>query len=65
MIKTASNVRLPSESAADEREPMHPSWVAFIRFCRQLGHGEIEKLKIQDGLPLTAETIRSKTKFTP
>jgi hypothetical protein len=27
-------------------------------------HGEIEQLKIQDGLPLLAETVRQKVKFT-
>jgi hypothetical protein len=28
-----------------------------------LGHGEIEKLKIQDGLPMTAEVTTRKVKF--
>jgi hypothetical protein len=44
---------------------LHPSWVAFLRFCRELGHGEIENLRIQDGLPLSAETIRKKIRFPP
>ena len=43
---------------------LHPAWIEFIRFCRQLQHGEIEQLKIQDGLPLLAETVRQKVKFT-
>jgi hypothetical protein len=45
-------------------EPLHPAWIEFIRYCRQLKHGEIEQLKIQDGLPLIAETVRQKVKFT-
>lgn len=29
---------------------LHPAWLAFIEYCAQLVHGEIERLKIQDGL---------------
>ena len=43
---------------------LHPAWVEFIRFCRQMRHGEIDQLKIQDGLPTLAETVRQKVKFT-
>jgi len=39
-------------------------WARLIRFCQQLGHGEIEKLKIQDGLPVIADVVREKVKFT-
>jgi hypothetical protein len=41
----------------------HPAWHAFIRYCRELQHGEIERLVIQDGLPVLAETTRQKVKF--
>ena len=27
----------------------HPAWRAFVRYCADLQHGEIELLKIQDG----------------
>jgi hypothetical protein len=43
---------------------LHPAWVEFIRFCRQIGHGEIDQLKIQDGLPMLAETVRQRVKFS-
>jgi len=43
---------------------LHPAWIDFIRFCRQMRHGEIDQLKIQDGLPLLAQTVRQKVKFT-
>lgn len=33
-------------------------------FCAKVGHGEIEKLKIQDGVPMIAETVTKKVKFT-
>ncbi len=43
--------------------PLHPAWRAFIRYCAELRHGEIELLKIQDGLPVLAEKTRQKVKF--
>jgi hypothetical protein len=39
-------------------------WARLIRFCQELGHGEIEKLKIQDGVPVIADIVREKVKFT-
>jgi len=39
-------------------------WSRLIRFCQQLGHGEIERLKIQDGVPVIADVVREKVKFT-
>lgn len=44
---------------------VHPSWLRLMRYCAELGHGEIEKLKIQDGLPMTAEVTTKKVKFNP
>jgi len=44
--------------------PLPPAWREFIRYCRELRHGEIERLSIQDGLPVLAETTRKKVKFT-
>ena len=40
-----------------------PAWRLFIRFCTDLGHGEIERLSIQDGLPVLAEVTKKKIKF--
>jgi hypothetical protein len=42
---------------------LHPAWQALIRLCRELGHGEIERIKIQDGLPVSAEVIRKKIRW--
>lgn len=39
-------------------------WVRLIQFCQKLGHGEIENLKIQDGVPVIADVVREKVKFT-
>ena len=43
---------------------IHPAWLRLIRYCADLGHGEIEKLKIQDGLPMVAEVTTRKIKFS-
>lgn len=45
-------------------EVLHPAWYALIELCERLGYGEIEKLKIQDGLPVLAEMTTQKIKFT-
>jgi len=42
---------------------LHPAWRAFLHFCRELQHGEIERLKIQDGVPVIAEVVKKKVKF--
>jgi hypothetical protein len=47
-----------------DADPLHPAWLAFMRYCRDLSHGEIEKLSIQNGLPVLAETTKKKVKFT-
>jgi hypothetical protein len=44
---------------------LHPAWRAFIRYCAELQHGEIELLKIQNGLPMLAEVVKKKVKFAP
>jgi hypothetical protein len=38
-------------------------WADFIKFCEKLKFGEIEKLKIQDGVPCAAEIVTQKIKF--
>ena len=42
---------------------LHPAWKDFIHFCREMRHGEIERLSIQDGLPVLAEVTKKKIKF--
>ena len=43
---------------------LHPAWRNFARFCGELGYAEIERLSIQDGLPVLAEVVKKKIKFT-
>ena len=42
---------------------LHPIWSCFIKYCEALGFGEIERLKIQNGLPMIAEEVRKKVNF--
>jgi hypothetical protein len=50
--------------AVPEENTLPPAWREFIQFCRDLQHGEIERLSIQDGLPVLAEITKKKVKFT-
>lgn len=43
---------------------IHPAWYSFIKYCQTLRYGEIDKIKIQDGLPMIAEEVKKKIKFT-
>jgi hypothetical protein len=43
---------------------LHPAWVRFILYCRELKHGEIDRLTIQDGVPVLAELTKKKVKFS-
>ena len=57
---TESNRRFSLVNPAPE---LMPAWREFIRFCADLGHGEIERLIIQDGVPVLAEITKKKIKF--
>lgn len=53
----------PPFGAGDWERVLPNQWREFVRFCRELKHGEIERLSIQDGLPVLAEVIKKKIKF--
>ena len=57
-----TGVVVPNSKRPTNRN-LHPSWSAFIKYCFDLEHGEIETLKIQNGLPVLAEITRKKIKF--
>lgn len=54
----------PLAISAKRLDRLHTNWLAFIHYCAELKHGEIERLKIQDGLPVLAEVIKEKIKFS-
>lgn len=43
---------------------IHPVWHTFIKYCESMKVGEIDKLKIEDGLPILAEEVKKKVKFS-
>jgi len=65
-ITTMSNgLRMDIEELREGRLiRIHPIWYSFIKHCESLRYGEIEKLKIQDGLPMMAEEVKKKIKFS-
>jgi hypothetical protein len=42
---------------------VHPFWYSFIKYCEAIKNGEIERLKIQNGLPMLAEEVKKRIKF--
>ena len=53
-----------ADTAAAPAERIHPAWANLMRFCREMGYGELERNKIQDGLPVVAEVATRRVKFT-
>jgi hypothetical protein len=52
-----------TRNAGDGDHALPSAWREFIRYCRELRHGEIERLSIQDGLPVLAEVTKKKVRF--
>jgi hypothetical protein len=63
MARTNLDVALASSPRTNAS--VHPAWLRLMDYCADLGHGEIEKLKIQDGLPMAAEVTTRKIRFSP
>jgi len=62
-VLTATEDPSAEAPCVTRKEHLHPAWRQFLRFCAQLHHGEIERLRIQDGLPVLAELAIRKVKF--
>ena len=43
---------------------LHANWCDLIELCEKLGFGEIENIKIQNGLPMGAEIVKKKINFS-
>jgi len=52
------------KQARDLKFAVHPAWVALMRLCREIGFGEIERIKIQDGVPVMIEQTTKRTILT-
>lgn len=51
------------EATAQRGAELHPAWLAVIRFCREMGYGEISCLKIHGGVPISAEVVTKKIRW--
>ena len=40
-----------------------PIWIDFIEFCQKLKYGELEQLKIKDGIPVSAKRAFEHIRF--
>lgn len=63
MTESSRPILLVEGSPQRAGSELPPAWREFIRFCTDLRHGEIERLSIQDGLPVIAEITKKKVKF--
>lgn len=43
--------------------PVPQGWMKLIELCKKIQYGEIDKLKIQDGVPVLMERVIEKTKL--
>lgn len=56
--------RFEGELSKAKMMHIHPLWYDFIKYCETLKYGEIQKLKIENGLPTGAEEVKKKIKFS-
>lgn len=56
--------RLDENVRTNGMTSIHPAWHSFIKYCESIRYGEIDRLKIQDGLPMLAEEVKKKIKFS-
>jgi hypothetical protein len=61
--ENADNGTERSRIHTDVQANLHPAWQAMIRFCRDLGYGEIACVKIHDGVPIGAEVATKKIRW--
>jgi hypothetical protein len=61
-IAAGGETREPANAMA-ESSPLSPAWIRFIAFCRSVKHGEVQSVKIQDGVPVLAEMVARKIRF--
>lgn len=56
---------LPEQAPAPARIAMelHPAEVKLIEFMRRLRFGRLERLDIQNGLPVSAEECKGRVRF--
>ena len=64
MEPPAGNVKDERTCHNEEIVHLHPAWTKLIALCREIGFGELERIKIQNGLPVIADVAKRHVKFT-
>ena len=57
-------LRKTAAQIASVQTVLHPAWQEMIRFCQEMGYGEISCLKIHDGIPVAAEVVTKKIRWS-
>lgn len=55
--------RISAPREATVTMALHPREAALIRYLRALRFGRLERLEVQDGLPVAAEEVKGKVRF--
>ena len=63
--KSREQQGIPASERPQQVIPLPPEWRSFLSFCERLGNGEIHELKIQDGLPVVAQAVTRRVRFSP
>lgn len=53
-----------TEAAKPREIEVNSQWIEFIDYCNTVQFGRLEKLDIQNGMPVFAEAVITKVKFT-
>ena len=64
MKQAESVVKKTAAQIASTQDGLHPAWQAMIRFCQEMGYGEISCIKIDDGIPVAAEVVTKKIRWS-
>lgn len=63
MCRDAQNSPILAEEIPHLIAELHPAWQAVIRFCQDMGSGELALIKIHDGIPISAEVVTKKIRW--
>lgn len=63
MEKHADEAERNGADATHQVLRIHVAWAKLIELCHEIGYGELERVKIQDGLPVVAEVTTRRIKF--
>jgi hypothetical protein len=61
-VAASSGPPLVEASCQHASTALHPAWAAFIRLCQEIEFGELERVKLQNGLPVSVEVVKRKIK---